>query len=257
MSLNTVSWIQADWALFLDVDGTLLEIAETPQSVRVSESLKQLLIKVSVHLDGAVALVSGRSIQDLDRLFAPLRPCAAGQHGCERRDAFGCTTRCFIDPALLDAARIELDTFVGLHSGLLLEDKGHSLALHFRRAPELGAAAHELMTALCAQLGPQFTLQAGKCVYEIRSAARSKGTAIAEFMEERPFRGRTPVFIGDDVTDEDGFGVVNELGGLSIRVGASAPTKAQQQLRDVRAVLQWLDRVPDRTAMTADDLSAS
>jgi trehalose 6-phosphate phosphatase len=241
MSDKQIPRIQTDWALFLDVDGTLLEIAETPQNVHVPEALNGLLIAVSTHLDGAVALVSGRSLQDLDTLFAPLRPAASGQHGCERRDASGNVTRCSVDVASLDGARREVAEFVGKHPGLLLEDKGYSLAVHFRRNPNLRATVLDFMSVACDRLGSKFSLQPGKCVLEIRPAARSKGTAIATFMTERPFYGRRPVFIGDDLTDEEGFSLVHALDGISIKVGNEGATVAQHRVGGVSHVLQWLD----------------
>lgn len=244
MSLNAVTWTQGDWALFLDVDGTLLEIAETPQSVRVPEKLRALLGRASTHLDGAVALISGRSLADIDWLFGPLRACATGIHGCERRDARGDVMRATLDRNLLDVARVDLERFVGSRPGLLLEDKDYSLAIHFRRAPDLSADVFERMSQVRARLGTAFVLQAGKCVFELRPGAWSKGTAIAQYMREPPFRGRTPVFAGDDLTDEQGFAVVNALGGVSIRVGSAAMTIARHRLRDVSAVHEWLEQIP-------------
>lgn len=248
MSVNAVTWAPGDWALFLDVDGTLLEIAETPQAVRVPEKIKQLLINVSVHLDGAIALVSGRSLEDIDRLFAPLRPCASAVHGCERRDALGCVIRPPLDRHRLDSARDQLTQFVDRNPGLLLEDKGFGLALHFRRVPHLSADVHGVMKALRERVGSDFVLQAGKCVFELRPAAWSKGTSIAEFMNQPPFRGRTPVFVGDDLTDEEGFAVVNAMNGVSIRVGELATTLARHHLGSVSDVIGWLESVPSPAA---------
>jgi trehalose 6-phosphate phosphatase len=258
MSSNPVPLSDDDWALFLDVDGTLLEIAETPQSVHASHSLKQLLEKLEARLEGALALISGRSIENLDQLFAPLRLCASGIHGLERRDALGT----FIDPAFdasaLAAAHEELDRFVQQHEGLLLEDKRYSLALHFRLAPELADRVHDTMRSVLARLGPQFTLQAGKCVLELRPAAWNKGVAVSAFMQEAPFRGRTPLYIGDDVTDEDAFEVVNALQGQSIRVGGGSDTHAQHHLADVDAVIRWLrDNPPVRDGPTGAPAGSS
>ncbi len=231
-------------ALFLDVDGTLLDIAETPESVYVPEDLKTLLRDLAKRLDGALALVSGRSIDDLDRLFAPLRLCASGVHGCERRESDGLMVRPIVDPGVLDAAREDLQRFVDLNPGLILEDKGFGLAVHFRRVPLLSGDVLSVMRRLCLSLGPRFTLQAGKCVLEIRPSGFSKGTSIAAFMQQPPFVGRMPIFMGDDVTDEDGFAVVNEFGGLSIKVGDAPTTFAQQRLGGVRDVRQWLRTLP-------------
>jgi trehalose 6-phosphate phosphatase len=231
-------------ALFLDVDGTLLDIAETPESVYVPEDLKALLRDLCLRLDGALALVSGRSIADLDQLFAPLRLCASGVHGCERRDVSGNIVRPIVGAHELSAVREELQRFVDLYPGLILEDKGFGLAVHFRRVPHLSGDVLSIMRRMCLSLGPRFTLQAGKCVLEIRPNGFSKGTSIAAFMQQQPFAGRMPIFMGDDVTDEDGFAVVNELGGLSIKVGEARTTLAQQCLAGVRDVRHWLQMMP-------------
>jgi trehalose 6-phosphate phosphatase len=196
-----------------------------------------------VRLDGALALVSGRSIADLDRLFAPLQLCASGVHGCERRDANGRIVRPDVDTTALTIARRELQRFVDRHPGLILEDKVFGLAVHFRRVPDMSGDVMAIMRRLGHWLGPRFGLQTGKCVLELRPTGFSKGTSIAAFMREPPFVGRTPIFMGDDVTDEDGFAVVNDLGGVSIKVG-DAPTLAQRRLSGVRDVRQWLRTMP-------------
>jgi trehalose 6-phosphate phosphatase len=238
---QTTSHRSAGWALFLDVDGTLLEIADTPQDVSVPASLKRLLIELRRDLDGALAFVSGRTLEDLDRLFSPLRPCASGMHGSERRDAAGDTTRPEIDLGPLDAARHELARFVRDRPGLLLEDKRYGFAVHFRLAPLLGGEVESVMLPIAESIGPEFMLQAGKCVLEIRPAACSKGTSVAAFMREPPFAGRVPIYIGDDVTDESAFVAVNSFGGISIRVGEEAATAAHYRLSGVGEVLRWLE----------------
>lgn len=244
MSPNAVTPRAGGWALFLDVDGTLLNIAETPQGVQVPPNLKVLLSELHTRLDGAVALISGRSLADLDRLFAPLRLCAAGIHGCERRSATGLVSRPQIDAAQLASARSELQEFVHRHEGLLLEDKGYGLAVHFRRAPDLSADVRARMKTLLERLGPEFALQPGKCVFELRPASGNKGASVAAFMSEPPFEHRNPIYIGDDVTDEDAFAVVNSMQGLSIRVGDAAATLAQYRLSGVAEVLRWLEANP-------------
>ncbi len=230
----------AGLALFLDVDGTLIEIASTPHAVVVPEDLKQLLRDLSTRLDGALALVSGRSIGTLDTLFSPLHLTAAGIHGCERRTAGGELIRPAIDMERFAAARDELAAWSNRYAGSLLEDKGYALALHYRLAPQLEAAALAEAQRALQHLGGTHELQRGKFVFELRPAGYSKGHAIEAFMTEAPFRGRRPLFIGDDVTDEDGFAVVNRLGGISIRVGEVAQTAARHQLVDVDAVRRWL-----------------
>ena len=241
----------AGWALFLDVDGTLLEIAETPQSVVVPSTLKQLLVSLSLRLDGALALISGRTLNDLDHLFAPLRFCAAGTHGWERRDAAGCVIRPQLDPACLNDAREHLRQFTKQHEGLLLEDKGQSLAVHFRRAPHLSWEVSTAVRLAWQQAGSKFAMQAGKCVFEIRPAACTKGTAIRALMQQPPFANRLPIYIGDDLTDEDGFAIVNEIGGISIRVGDAQGSAAQHRLPGVRQVLRWLESIPSPIAVFA------
>lgn len=229
-------------ALFLDVDGTLLQIAQHPDAVRVSEEVLAALAALLPALDGALALVSGRSIDNLDDLFAPLRLPCAGVHGLERRGADGIVHR-EDAAALLAPLRSPLAAFVERNPGLLLEDKGQSLALHFRNAPACADEAEAFLRRLLADGGAPLELKSGKMVLEVKPGNADKGTAIAAFLQEYPFAGRRPVFIGDDVTDEDGFAVVNAAGGLSIRVGqAGAATVARHRLPDEDAVLACLRR---------------
>lgn len=232
------------WALFLDVDGTLLELAETPQGVHVPAGLKELLETVRWRLDGALALVSGRSLANIDQLFSPLRFIASGVHGCERRTADGHVLRPEVDAAAIARVRSRLAEFVRGHEGLLLEDKHYAVAMHFRRAPAMKDDVYKVMNEVLVELGPTFALQAGKSVLELRPGAWTKGSSITSFMQEAPFVGCTPVFIGDDVTDEDAFEVVNEMNGVSIRVGQAAATLARHRLGGVSEVLRWLQTVP-------------
>jgi trehalose 6-phosphate phosphatase len=227
------------WAFFLDVDGTLLDIAEAPDRVVVSDHVLTLLADLSVASGHALALVSGRSITDLDRLFSPIVLPVAGLHGAERRDAAGQLHRSTVN-GRLETARAALAAFSGAHPGTLLEDKGVALALHFRGAPQAEHGARAARAGLLPALAPDFVLQEGKCVLEIKPAGASKSRAIAEFMAEAPFAGRQPVFIGDDITDEDGFRAVNSLGGLSILVGERNGSAATHRLASVEDVLRWL-----------------
>jgi len=217
----------------------LLEIAATPGSVYVSDSLKDLLLRETQLRKGALALVSGRSLADLDVLFAPLRLVACGQHGLERRDVHGRVSRANISTQSLQLARTLLEQVAAAHSGLLLEDKGSALALHYRLAPELEALAYAAIVK-AAEHTPDFHVQPGKCVWELKPRAVSKGTAIRDFMAEAPFAGRVPVFAGDDFTDEEGFKIVNELGGISILVGKPRDTLARFGLAGVSEVLEWM-----------------
>lgn len=238
-------------ALFLDVDGTLLQIAPHPDAVRVPPGLLPQLDRLAARTGGALALVSGRSIDDLDRLFAPLRLPCAGVHGLERRTAAAVVHRQDA-AALLAPLRPPLVAFVRAHDGLLLEDKGQSLALHFRNAPDRACDAEALLRRLIADNGGALNLKGGKMVWEAVPASADKGTAIAAFMQEPPFAGRRPVFVGDDMTDEDGFAVVNAMGGVSIRVGRrEVPTAARHRLRDEAAVFDWLRGAADAAARGA------
>ena len=242
MTLRANFIAESDIALFLDVDGTLLEIAQSPDAVKVPASLRNTLDLASDRVAGALALISGRKLGDLDQLFAPSVFPAAGQHGFERRDFSGNLALPQVDTERLMMARTQLTALVERYPGLLLEDKGSGLALHYRNAPHLEASLKQLMNELLISTAPQFELKPGKFVLELTPAGYSKRTAIEAFMQEAPFAGRTPVFVGDDITDEDGFAAVNALGGYSIRVGTdkNAPTAARFHFGSVSAVIAWL-----------------
>jgi len=227
-------------ALFLDVDGTLIEIAATPDSVKVPAALRNTLQLAAEREQGALALISGRCIRELDRLFAPCVFPAAGQHGLERRDALGNLILPAINTEILRPVRAELVELVQRHSGLLLEDKGTSLAMHFRLAPKCEPQVRAAMTDCMQRLGGHFVLRDGKCVLELVPAGYSKRAAVEAFMLEPPFAGRVPVFVGDDTSDEDGFAAVNALGGYSIRVGSAGASAARYRFVSVSAVIRWL-----------------
>ena len=231
---------RADWAYFVDLDGTLLDIAPSPDEVRLDAEVQTLLSELSAFAGGAVALISGRSIGDITALIS--EPClpVAGQHGLERRDAAGRITTHQVESNGLALAASALEREVKQYSGLLLEQKGLSLALHYRAVPELAGHVHTVMRRLCAKLGPEYVLQEGKRVVELKPAGKDKGVAVQEFMQEPPFAGRTPVFLGDDATDEYAFAVVNDAEGISIKVGPGR-TGARYRLNDVREVHRWLD----------------
>ena len=239
MTTRRLPPFNANWAFFLDIDGTLLDFAARPQDVRVAGELLELLRRLQGCAGGAVALVSGRSVQDVDALFAPLVFPAAGQHGTERRGADGAIRR--LSPPLDRLARCagDLVRLTAAHAGLVLENKGMALALHYRLAPGLRALAEREMRAAAAGLGDAFEVQTGKFVIEVKPSGKDKGDAIAEFAAEAPFAGRRPVFIGDDLTDEPGFRVVNRLGGDTVKVGAGI-TQARWRLSDASAVRRWL-----------------
>ncbi len=228
-----------DWAYFFDIDGTLADIADSPGGVRLDPALRRLIQDLYAAAGGAVALISGRTIPDIDALMEGVRLPAAGQHGTERRDAAGRITHHAAPVAQLDWAHDQLAVAAARRPGLLLEHKGLSLALHYRRAPRLGGYAHRLVRSLLPKLGGKYCVQAGKRIVELKPAGKDKGVAVVEFMAEEPFRGRTAVFLGDDLTDEYGFATVNRLKGHSIKVGAG-PTAARFRLRNVAAVRAWL-----------------
>jgi trehalose 6-phosphate phosphatase len=224
--------------LFLDLDGTVIDFAATPDEVQVDEQLIALLARVQQAVGGALAMVSGRSIASLDRLFHPLRLPAAGVHGFERRDAGGALHRQTPVDEPMSEARTALKRFVAAHEGLLLEDKDAALAVHFRRAPKLEELVRATVSKLPILQNPEFELLEGDAVLEIKPAANSKATAIEAFMREAPFAGRIPVFIGDDLTDCDGFTAIRRHGGVAIAVGDRIT--AQWRLSDPLAVREWL-----------------
>ncbi len=228
------------WALFLDVDGTLIEFAEVPDGVTVDPRVNDILVGLDRRFGHAVALVSGRPIDVLDRLFAPLRLTVAGLHGLERRNSAGEVWRVNGAIGEIDRVREALRRFVRRHPAALVEDKGLTIALHFRRAPELAEAVAELAERLRRELGDGVVLQRGKMVLEFRPHGPHKGDVVETFMMDPPFAGRTPVFIGDDVTDEDGFAAANRLHGHSIRVGPADTTVARWRIDGVVELRDWL-----------------
>src|SRR5688572_11061374 len=227
-------------ALFLDVDGTLLEIAATPDRVRVPASLRTTLQLTFERAGGACALLSGRSLADLDELFSPCVFPASGRHGLEVRLPSRNVIRPELDPSVLDRARHWLGILHKENRGLLLEDKGVALAMHYRLAPKLAPEVEVVMNEMAVDLGEAFIVRPGKCVYELMPRGFDERSAIQMLMKEREFAGRTPVFVGDDPTDEVGFQAVNEMGGHSIRVGNLEKTAAKYRFSSVSTVVAWL-----------------
>jgi trehalose 6-phosphate phosphatase len=224
-------------AFLLDVDGTILDIAETPEDVIVPESLKSSLARLQEKTDGAIALVSGRRIADLDGLFAPLGLAAIGCHGAEWRTVPGAqvTLRA---PPLSTRVSNALRAAVANMSGLRIEEKFYALAFHYRRAPELGPELEARLHS-AAQPYSGLRLLRGKMVVEVKSGRFDKGEAVESLMRLQPFAGRRPVFLGDDTTDEDAFAEVHALGGLGISVGREMPD-AELMLPTPEAARQWL-----------------
>lgn len=221
-----------DWAWFLDIDGTLIEIAPTPSAISVPLQLPTLLGEVAARWDGALALISGRSLDNIRQLVAPLDPPAAGLHGLERRAADGTISRAHA-PADLEQVRRRLAE-AEQWPGVLLEDKGLALAVHYRQNPACEDKCWTLVEKVVAE-HPDFSVQAGRMVFEVKPRGWDKGAAVRAFMAEPPFAGRVPVFIGDDLTDEFGFAAANDLGGLSILVGTPRSSAARYGLPDITA----------------------
>lgn len=240
-----------DWALFLDVDGSLLELADTPDAVVVPPGLGPSLEALSRRLQGAVALVSGRPITAIDALFAPLELPAAGLHGLELRSS-AARVAAPTPPQALAAVRGDAFAFARDWPGVVVEDKGAALGLHWRGAPTAMDALHDFAKAMLPRL-PGYRLQHGNHVVELRPANGDKGTAIARLLDHPPFLGRTAVFAGDDLTDESGFAVVNARGGISILVGDREPSAAHYGVPDPAGLRRWLD---DRATTTRGDLTA-
>ncbi len=217
--MTGVPEIEADWALFLDLDGTLIDIAPTPDAVIVPPGLPPALARLSSRLGGALAIVSGRARETVDRLLAPLRPPGGFGHGAELRGAAG-------GPLCDDAMpRIPADwvdrlaAFAAGRPALLLERKPHGVALHFRAAPDQGEAVRRAMEGLVAEQPAAFAVLPAHMAFEIRPRAANKARAVTALMQAPPFRGRRPVFVGDDVTDEDGMAAARRLGGFGLHVG--------------------------------------
>jgi trehalose 6-phosphate phosphatase len=232
-----------DPALFVDVDGTLIDIADTPGEAVVDHRTRLALTNAAEACGGALALISGRSLETLDHLFAPLHLPAAGQHGLERRLADGRIER---EPAKTrELAEMEdaLRVFVQDHPGTILEHKGLTLALHHRSAPQAEGAARKLVSALAVRFAEGFVMQEGRAALELQPRGRDKGTALTAFMDEPPFAGRCPIFLGDDASDEDGFRAAQALGGYGIVVGDRPASRADYSLAGVAEVLRLLDRL--------------
>ncbi|HUA52410.1 MAG TPA: trehalose-phosphatase [Candidatus Sulfotelmatobacter sp.] len=233
---------RSDWAFFLDIDGTLLDLAPTPDGVHVPSELRLCLGALERAFGGAVALVSGRSLATIDRLFAPLvLTAAAGQHGAETRAA-GVPAQSAPDPALEPIAAA-LASFAAARPGLVVETKGSSVAVHYRQAPEHADAVRALAQRLVEPHRERLEILPAHAAFDIKPRAATKGRAIAWLMTRAPFAGRLPVFAGDDTTDEDGFAAINARGGVSIRVGRAgerAPSAARHRIGSPAEFRAWL-----------------
>lgn len=229
-------------ALFLDIDGTLLDIAALPDAVVVPDDLRETLATLRDGLDGALALVSGRPIAQIDQLFKPLRLAASGEHGFELRHTPSGAIESIAVPDAIARVQPKMIDLARRMPGVLPEFKTSTIALHFRQMPAL---AEPLLAAIEATIAPDrdtLTIQPGKMVYEIKPRGIDKGRAVAGFMAKAPFAGRRPVYVGDDLTDSYGFAAVCALDGIAIGVGTTAHG-ADQALASPQAVRAWLRRM--------------
>ena len=229
------------WAFFLDVDGTLIDLAETPDGVVVPPDLPAMLDRLAERAGGAVAIVSGRAIAALDRLLAPAHLAAAGAHGAELRLAGG-AVETVAGPAL-DGVRTRLAALAARHPKLLVEDKGVAIAVHYRADPQLGPVIGSALDEIVAS-HDGLHVQPGKMVFEVRPAGVDKGRAVATLMQTAPFAGRRPLAIGDDLTDETMLAAARRLGGMGVWVGATMPPGgADARLDGPESVRRWLRKL--------------
>ncbi len=229
-------------ALYLDMDGVLAPLADTPEAVVPHPERTAALRAVADRLQGRVAIISGRTIEEIDRIAEASATSASGVHGLERRRADGSLHRAEAAPEVRDAVTA-FENFARTRPGIIVEDKAVSAGLHYRGAPAEADSAMALASDLAKQTG--LTLQAGNLVVELKTPGTSKGTALNAFMKEPPFAGAVPVMLGDDLTDEDGFRAAEALGGFGVLVGPPRETAARHGLPDVEAVLAWLNAVEE------------
>lgn len=230
------------WTLLLDVDGTLLEFADDPAAVFVEPALHELLRALHRALGGALALVSGRQLADIDRLFGEPGWVAVGLHGLQRRDADGDVHAQDINPAQRSQLQRAVRELVARHPAVRVEDKGAAIALHCRRVPALWPTLQLACLALLPTL-PGYELQPGNLVLEFKPVGSDKGQAVRNLLATPWGAGRMPVYLGDDLTDEHAFAAVNATAGISVRVGMRTPTLAHFTLSGPRAAHAWLHRV--------------
>ncbi|MCB2106981.1 MAG: trehalose-phosphatase [Rhodobacteraceae bacterium] len=231
------------WAVFLDFDGTLVEIADRPEDIVVPAALPVALGALGTAFGGAVAIVSGRTIDVIDGFIGGAVPAVAGLHGWERRDLSGARTHAAAELPNLDHARQHLKSLTEKFPGVLIEDKGASLAIHYRHEPLAAAACHAAAVEVVEAANGALVTLDGKCVVEVKATVADKGAAVRAYLREPPFAGRRPVYIGDDVTDEAGFKAVVAAQGIAVAVGeraADPATAATAYLPDVSAVHAWI-----------------
>jgi trehalose 6-phosphate phosphatase len=234
-------------AILLDVDGTILDLAPTPPEVWVPPSLRQAIARLSERTGGAVALVSGRSLNDLDLLFSPLQLPAVGGHGAEFRPRVGGERPCRRMVALDAGLKRRLATVAEIGPGILIEDKGYSLALHYRLAPTSESRIRQAVERICAEGITPTEILRGKSVLEVKHKGFNKGSGVRELMRHKPFLNRHPIFIGDDVTDESVFEIISEFDGLAFSVGRVVEG-VNGHFDKPEAVRGWLAHIADGEA---------
>lgn len=240
--------LTANAALFLDLDGTLLDFAAQPDAVVVADGLRDTLRRLHCLLDGALAIVSGRALAQIDALCAMPDVVAAGLHGGQIRTSDGRVACAPTNAKALDAVRHMANARAAVIPGLFVEDKHDAIALHFRAVPEAADAVHAIGSELLHIAGSGFALQHGNHVVELRPQGTDKGLALDALMREPAFRDRVPWMIGDDFTDEFAFVAANRSDGISVIVGRRRPTHARHALRDPDAVRRWLADAAERFA---------
>ncbi len=238
-------------AILLDIDGTILDLAPSPQQVWVPPALRRTLARLDGLTGGAVALVSGRSLNDIDLIFSPLQLAAIGGHGAELRPIASAEPRMCATP-LRAALKRKLASLTELGPGILVEDKGYSLALHYRLASDQADALRVAVEEICAS-EPRDSVEIlpGKLVVEIKAAGVNKATAVCELMRYPPFASRNPIFIGDDTTDEPVFGIISKFGGLGLSVGRVI-ANANGRFETPESVRTWLGRIATDRRGTAE-----
>lgn len=238
------------FAFFFDFDGTLVSIAERPGDVHLDGKTRRALERLFELTDGATAIITGRDIASVDAFLSPLQLPAAGVHGLTRRDNAGTVHAPKIDLQLNERLVHHLAGLLKRHPELLMETKYGAVALHYRANPELAPECIAAMEEAVADV-PGYEIRRGKMVVEAKTLIGNKGSAVAEFMNETPFRGRSAVFAGDDITDEDAFAYVNTAGGVSIKIGPGE-TLARYRADTIDDFLLWLRRLPEEAGGTAE-----
>lgn len=229
------------YCVFLDLDGTLVEIEDRPDDVRIDAATLQFIERLRDKVGRALALVSGRDIHVIDRLLYPLVLPVAGVHGLQRRDAAGRLHTPVIDQGVVEAIATQVETTFLSEPGVVIERKAGAVAIHFRLRPDFEKKCHALARKIVRDR-PDLHMIKGKMVSEIRLHGNDKGAVIATFLEERPFKGRKPIFAGDDATDEPAFVAVNARNGVSIKIGEN-PTAAKFRAANILELRNWLDEL--------------